>query len=108
MPVISPLHCSPAPILTRKIGQTRIHTLPYGKQADGTYALGALDLLNEPEQTLTFWLMESESRQVGGEGDTTVNRQKAFRHREFDIVVDNPPFSKPNADSGRQYPETGV
>ena len=77
-----------------KIGQTRIHTLPYGKQMDGTYALGALDLLNEPEQTLTFHLMERESQQVGGEGDTTVDRQKAFQHREFDIVVDNPPFQQ--------------
>ena len=88
-----------------KIGQTRIHTLPYGKQRDGTYALGALDLLNEPEQTLTFHLMERESRQVGGEGDTTVDRQRAFQHREFDIVVDNPPFSKPNADSGSSIPK---
>ena len=88
-----------------KIGQTRIHTLPYGKQADGSYALGALDLLNEPEQTLTFHLMERESRQVGGEGDTTVDRQRAFLHREFDIVVDNPPFSKPNADSGSSIPK---
>ena len=88
-----------------KIGQTRIHTLPYGKQTDGSYALGALDLLNEPEQTLTFHLMESESRQVGGEGDTTVDRQRAFRHREFDIVVDNPPFSKPNADSSTSIPK---
>ena len=89
-----------------KIGQTRIHTLPYGKQADGSYALGALDLLNEPEETLTFRLMESEARQVGGEGDATVNRQQAFRHREFDIVVDNPPFSKPNADSGSGLPKS--
>ena len=88
-----------------KIGQTRIHTLPYGKQADGSYALGALDLLNEPEETLTFHLMESESRQVGGEGDTRVDRQRAFRHREFDIVIDNPPFSKPNADSSTDIPK---
>ena len=88
-----------------KIGQTRIHTLPYGKQADGSYALGALDLLNEPEQTLTFHLMERESRQVGGAGDTAVDRQRAFRHREFDIVVENPPFSKPNADSGSSVPK---
>ena len=88
-----------------KIGQTRIHTLPYGKQADGSYALGALDLLNEPEQTLTFHLMERESRQVGGEGDTTVDRQRAFQHREFDVVVDNPPFSKPNADSSTGIPK---
>lgn len=88
-----------------KIGQTRIHTLPYGKQADGSYALGALDLLNEPEQTLTFHLMERESQQVGGEGDTTVDWQRAFQHREFDIVVDNPPFSKPNADSGSSIPK---
>ena len=89
----------------KKIGQTRIHTLPYGKQADGSYALGALDLLNEPEQAQIFYLMESEARQVGGQGDTTVNRQEAFRHREFDIVVKNPPFSKPNADSGSSIPK---
>ena len=89
----------------QKIGQTRIHTLPYGKQPDGSYALGALNLLNEPEQTLTFYLMESESRQVGGEGDTAVDRQTAFHHREFDIVVDNPPFSKPNADSSSSIPK---
>ena len=78
----------------KKIGQTRIHTLPYGKQTDGSYALGALDLLNEPEHTQIFYLMESEARQVGGAGDATINRQDAFRHREFDIVVKNPPFSK--------------
>ena len=89
-----------------KIGKTRIHTLPYGKQSDGTYALGALDFLNDPELTLTFYLMESESQQVGGEGDTVVNKQRAFRHREFDIVVDNPPFSKPNADSSTRTPKT--
>ena len=100
-----PLRCSRALILTRKSGQTRIHTLPYGKQADGSYALGALDLLNEPEQTLTFHLMERESRQVGGAGDTTVDRQRAFQHREFDVVVDNPPFSKPNADSSTGIPK---
>ena len=89
----------------KKIGRTRIHTLPYGKQADGSYALGALDLLNAPEQTLIFYLMDSETRQVGGEGDATVNRQEAFRHSEFDIVVKNPPFSKPNADSGSSMPK---
>ena len=71
----------------KKIGRTRIHTLPYGKQADDSYALGALDLLNAPEQIQIFYLMESEARQVGGEGDATVNRQDTFRHREFDIVV---------------------
>ena len=89
----------------KKIGRTRIHTLPYGKQADDSYALGALDLLNAPEQIQIFYLMESEARQVGGEGDATVNRQDTFRHREFDIVVENPPFSKPNADSGSSIPK---
>ena len=89
----------------KKIGRTRIHTLPYGKQADDSYALGALDLLNAPEQIQIFYLMESEARQVGGEGDATVNRQDTFRHREFDIVVENPPFSKPNADSGSSMPK---
>ena len=89
----------------KKIGETRIHTLPYGKQPNGTYALGALAFLNDPEMALTYFMMESESQQVGGEGDTAVNRQRAFRHGEFDIVVENPPFSKPNADSGSSIPK---
>ena len=53
-----------------KIGNTRIHTMPYGKQRDGSYALGALDLFDIPEGTLPLPMMGTEVQQVGGEDDT--------------------------------------
>ena len=55
-----------------KIGNTRIHTMPYGRQRDGSYALGALDLVDAPEETPPLPMMGIEIQQVGGEGDAEV------------------------------------
>ena len=44
-----------------KIGKTRIHTMAYGTQRpDGRYAIGALDLLENPEATLSLGLINTE------------------------------------------------
>ena len=88
-----------------KIGTTRIHTMPYGKQRDGSYALGALDLFDVPEGTLPLPMMGTEVQQVGGEDDTTVMTQHEFRHNEFDIVVLNPPFTRPDSDPSSSTPK---
>ena len=88
-----------------KIGNTRIHTMPYGKQRDGSYALGALDLFDVPEGTLPLPMMGTEVQQVGGEDDTTVMTQHEFRHNEFDIVVLNPPFTRPDSDASSSGPK---
>ena len=80
-----------------KIGNTRIHTMPYGSQEDRSYALGALDLYDIPE-TLPLPMMGTAVQQVGGEDDTTVMTQQEFRYKEFDIVVLNPPFTRPDSD----------
>ena len=88
-----------------KIGSTRIHTMPYGKQKDGSYALGALDLLDVPEKTLPIPMMGIEVQQVGGEDDTTVLTQHEFQHQEFDIVVLNPPFTRPDSDASSGTPK---
>ncbi len=88
-----------------KIGRTRIYTMPYGKQIDGTYALGALDLFHGPEGTFPLPMMGPEVKQVGGEDDTTVIPQKEFRHKEFDIVVLNPPFTRPDSDPKSSVPK---
>ena len=87
-----------------KIGNTRIHTMPYGSQEDRSYALGALDLYDIPE-TLPLPMMGTAVQQVGGEDDTTVITQQEFRYKEFDIVVLNPPFTRPDSDSNSSVPK---
>ena len=87
-----------------KIGNTRIHTMPYGKQKDGSYALGALDLFDIPG-ILPLPLMGTEVQQVGGEDDSTVITQQEFHHKEFDIVVLNPPFTRPDSDPNSSVPK---
>ncbi len=88
-----------------KIGDTRIHTMPYGRQRDGSYALGALDLVDVPEKTLPLPMMGVEVQQVGGADDTTVITEHEFRHNEFDIVVLNPPFTRPDSDASSGTPK---
>ena len=88
-----------------KIGNTRIHTMPYGRQEDGSYALGALDLFDVPQGTLPLPLMSTAVQQVGGADDTTVMTQQEFRHNEFDIVVLNPPFTRPDSDASSGTPK---
>ena len=88
-----------------KIGNTRIYTMPYGKQIDGSYALGALDLFDGPEGTFPLPMMGTEFQQIGGEDDTTVIPQKEFQHKEFDIVVLNPPFTRPDSDASSGTPK---
>lgn len=87
-----------------KIGNTRIHTMPYGSQEDRSYALGALDLYDIPE-TLPLPMMGTEAQQIGGEDDTTVMTQQEFRYGEFDIVVLNPPFTRPDSDANSSIPK---
>ena len=87
-----------------KIGKTRIHTMAYGTQRpDGKYAIGALDLLENPEATLPLGLINTEQVQGGDSQDDTQGSE--FRHGEFDIVVDNPPFTKTGADTSSNNPD---
>ena len=81
-----------------KIGKTRIHTMAYGSQrSDGQYALGALDLLENPQATLPLGLINTERVQGDGIGDA--DESPEFQHGEMDIVVDNPPFARVGADN---------
>ena len=79
--------------------------MPYGRQRDGSYALGALDLVDAPEETPPLPMMGIEIQQVGGEGDAEVITQHEFHHNEFDIVVLNPPFTRPDSDASSSTPK---
>ena len=78
-----------------KLGGTRILTAPYGKLDTGDYAVGSLELLHG---TLLLPTMGPEAEQVGGEDNVIVDLQRAFPYKSFDIVIQNPPFTKPGAD----------
>ena len=87
-----------------KIGKTRIHTMAYGTQRpDGKYAIGALDLLENPEATLPLGLINTEQVQGGDSHDDT--QVSEFRHGEFDIIIDNPPFTRVGADNNSNNPD---
>lgn len=81
-----------------RIGDTRIKTMAYGTpHGDGRYAIGALDLLNNPEQATLLDLEKVEA--VTGSGNRLEELRKHFKPHEFDIVIQNPPFTKTSADN---------
>ncbi len=83
-----------------KIGGTQIVTAPYGVMGNGDYAIGSLELLDDMK------LFDTEAEQVGGEENTVVKLQQTFQHGDVDIVVQNPPFTKPGTDQGSSVPKT--
>ena len=88
-----------------RIGGTRIHTMPYGTQrADGLYAIGALNLLSDPSGTLPLTLDTTET--ATGQGSEVTDFRDAFRHGEFDIVIQNPPYTRSGADGNSNVPKS--
>ena len=75
-----------------KLGGTRILTAPYGKLDNGDYAVGSLELLDDMK------LFDIDAEQIGGEENRVVDLQKEFPYKKFDVVIQNPPFTKPGAD----------
>ncbi len=88
-----------------RIGGTRIHTMPYGTpRVDGLYAIGALNLLSDPTGTLPLNLGTTET--ATGQGTQTTDLSDAFKHGEFDIVIQNPPYTRSGADSNSNLPKS--
>ena len=88
-----------------RIGGTRIHTMPYGTQRkDGLYSIGALNLLSDPVGTLPLALDTTET--ATGHGAEATDLRDAFRHGEFDIVIQNPPYTRSGADNNSNVPKS--
>ena len=87
-----------------RIGGTRIHTMPYGTQRkDGLYSIGALNLLSDPAGTLPLNLGATEI--ATGQGTETTDLRDAFKHGEFDIVIQNPPYTR-TGDNNANVPKS--
>ena len=83
-----------------KIGGTQILTAPYGVIEDGSYAIGSLELLDDVS------LLDIDAEQIGGEENTVVKLQQQFQHGDIDIVIQNPPFTRPGSDSNTNIPKS--
>ena len=83
-----------------KLADTRVLTAPYGLMEDGSYAIGSLELLDDMK------LFDMDAKQIGGKENTVVKFQQAFQHFEFDIVIQNPPFTRGGSDSNTDGPKS--
>ena len=83
-----------------KIGGTQIVTAPYGIIDDGSYAIGSLELLDDMK------LFDTDAEKIGGEENTVVKLQQQFQHGDIDIVIQNPPFTRPGSDSNTDIPKS--
>ena len=85
------------------IGETRVLTAQCGQTADGTYATGSLELLDE---TILFDIFEKDAEQVGGFDITPTKLNPSFPNDEMDIVIMNPPYLGSSADANSDNPKT--
>ncbi len=76
----------------------RIFTLRYGRQEDGTVALGAIDLLRD---LALLQGSEITAKASEGLGEAEKEAWRYAPHVSFDLVIMNPPFTRPTNHEGR-------
>jgi len=80
----------------------RIFTLRYGRQEDGTVALGAIDLLRD---LALLKGSEITAKAAEGLGEAETDAWRSAPHFSFDLVIMNPPFTRAT-NHERRIPDT--
>ena len=79
-------------------GKTRLYTLAYGRQDDGTARIGSLELL-QSSATMTLFNTADPALRTGSVGEETAAQVAVEIPDEgFDLVIMNPPFTRPGSD----------
>jgi hypothetical protein len=84
---------------TVKYCQSSIMTVAYGKHANGDVALGSLALL-DPQAEIE--MLSITAKAAEGMGEKEKQTWAALPHSSFDLVVMNPPFTRPTSHEGRK------
>ena len=92
---------------TKIFRKTQIHTLPYGREdGDPRAYIGALDFIAS-EHGIDLFKQEIGLEAVEGGGpvrsvghEELASRDFALRHKSVDIVIMNPPFTRPAGQEG--------
>ena len=87
---------------TTTLGQTRVITAPYGESKRSGFLTGSLELLDT--QQLEMRTLGAMAEQIIGDDEeiATVEYKREFPHGEMDIVIMNPPFSRPGSNNGTE------
>ena len=74
-------------------GRSRLYTMPYGRQEDGSVKIGSLELL-QSSTALTLFNTSDPAMRTGSAGEETAAQIIAEIPDEgFDLVIMNPPFT---------------
>ena len=75
-------------------GNSRLYTLPYGRQGDGSVAIGSLELL-QSSSVMTLFNTSDPALRTGSTGEeTAANVIVDIPDEGFDVVIMNPPFTR--------------
>ena len=86
-------------------GNSRLYTLAYGRQGDGTVKIGSLELLQSSAAPSLFNTSDPAMR-TGSAGEETAAQIIAdIPDQGFDLVIMNPPFT---SDTKHRDSEDGV
>ena len=79
-------------------GSSRLYTLAYGRQIDGSVAIGSLELL-QSSSTMTLFNTNDPAQRTGSAGQETAAQIIAdIPDGGYDLVIMNPPFTRAGSD----------
>ena len=79
-------------------GTSRLYTMPYGRMKDDSVSIGSLELLSAEAVMPTINTSDPAMR-TGSAGEETAAQVIAdCPHESFDLVIMNPPFTRPGSD----------
>ena len=86
----------------RTYDNSRLYTMPCGRQKDKTVQIGSLEFLHKPEQRVLFHISDpAKAKRIGGKGEETIDIPKAnVPDQSMDMVIMNPPFTCPTNHEG--------
>ena len=77
---------------------SRLYTMPYGRQKDGSVMIGSLELL-QSSRVQTLFNISDPALRTGSAGEETAAQVRTeIPDESFDLVIMNPPFTKPGSD----------
>ena len=75
-------------------GNSRLYTMPYGRQDDGSVKIGSLELL-QSSSVMTLFNTSDPALRTGSAGEETAAQVNAeVPDESFDLVIMNPPFTR--------------
>lgn len=74
--------------------QSRLYTMAYGRQSDGSVKIGSLELL-QPSEVMTLFNTNDPALRTGSVGEETAAQVNVdIPDDGFDLVIMNPPFTR--------------